>query len=255
MEKVLLQEMSWYEFREVLKETDLAIMPIGANEVYGKHLPLGSDTIVANELAVRVAKNVGAVVTPPIPVGDSNSLRDFPGTLTTGLDILSAYLKDLCESLIRHHIKRFFIVCGHLGNIPAVSSVANDLSDKALFAMVDVWRFMARQGRGIVETDCFPEGHASEVGTCVLLALRPDLVNMQLAIKEVPPAKWTLAPDIKHLTRFTELSRSGVLGDPMRSTPEKGKEMMAKAVNELSEFVRKFKQMAVNPPRPVPPVD
>jgi creatinine amidohydrolase len=255
MEKVLLQEMSWYEAREALKKTDLAIVPLGANEVYGKHLPLGSDTIVATELAVRVAKNVGALVTPAIPIGESNSLRDFPGTLTTSLTVFTAYLKDLCESLIQHDVRRFFIVCGHLGNIPAVSSVANDLHEKALFSMVDVWRFMARQGRGIVETDCFPEGHASEVGTSVLLALRPDLVNMDLAVKEVPPSKWVIAPDLKHLTRYAELSRSGVLGDPIRSSPQKGEEMIKKAVDELSEFVGKFKRMEAGTAQPVQSVN
>lgn len=254
MEKVLLQEMSWYEVREALKETDLAIVPLGANEVYGKHLPLGSDTIVATELAVRVAKNVGAVVTPPIPIGDSRSLRDFPGTLTTNSTVLTNYLKDCCESLIRHNFRRFFIVCGHLGNIPAVNSVASDLYEHALFALVDVWRYMARQGKGIVETDCFPEGHASEVGTCVLLALRPDLVNMALATKEVPPSKWVLAPDLKHLTIFGELTESGVIGDPTRSSPQKGEEMVNRAVNNLSEFVNQFKQMELRTPQPIQPV-
>ncbi|MBW1995793.1 MAG: creatininase family protein [Deltaproteobacteria bacterium] len=253
MEKVLLQEMSWYEVKQVLEVTDLAIVPLGANEVYGKHLPLGSDTIVATELAVRVAKKVGAIVTPPIAIGDSSSLRDFPGTLTTSLSVLTAYLKDCCESLIRHKFRRFFIVCGHLGNIPAVNSVASDLYEHALFSMVDVWRYMARQAKGIVETDCFPEGHASEVGTSVLLALRPDLVNMALATREVPPSKWILSPDLRHLTIFGELTESGVIGDPTRSSAQKGEEILKKAINELSEFVGKFKQMDLRTPQPIQP--
>jgi creatinine amidohydrolase len=251
MKKVILSEMSWYEVQEALKETDLAIVPLGANEVYGKHLPLGSDTIVATDLAVRLAKNVGAVVTPPIPIGDSSALRDFPGTLTTSLPVLTGYLKDLCESLIQHNFKRFFMVCGHLGNIPAVTAVANELYEKALFAMVDVWRYMARQGQGIVETDCFPEGHASEVGTSVLLALRPHLVNMDLATKEIPPSNWVLTPDLKHLTIFGELSKSGVIGDPTLSSPQKGEAMINKAIEDLSEFVVKFKQMDVKLPRQI----
>ncbi|MCP4625609.1 MAG: creatininase family protein [bacterium] len=253
MEKVLLSEMSWVEVQEAQKITDLAIVPLGANEVYGKHLPLGSDTIVATELAVRVATNVGAVISPPIPIGDSGSLQDFPGTLTTSLDVLTDYLRNLCQSLIRHNFKRFFMICGHLGNIPAISTVANELHEKASFAMVDVWRYLARQGRGIVETDCFPEGHASEVGTSVLMALRPDLVNMDLATKEVPSSKWALTPDLRHLTRFGDLSESGVLGDPMRSSPRKGEEMIKKAVDELSEFVINFKRMEIGTHQPSQP--
>ena len=253
MEKVLLSEMSWVEAKEAQEKTDLAIVPLGANEVYGKHLPLGSDTIVATELAVRVATNVDAVVAPPIPIGDSGSLQDFPGTLTTSLNILTDYLRSLCQSLIRHNFNRFFMICGHLGNIPAISTVANELYDKAFFSMVDVWRYLARQGSGVVETDCFPEGHASEVGTSVLMALRPDLVNMDLATKEVPPEKWVLTPDLRHLTRFGELSESGVLGDPMLSSPQKGEEMIKKAVDEISEFAINFKRMEFGANQPIQP--
>jgi creatinine amidohydrolase len=253
MEKVLLSEMSWVEAQEAQKKTDLAIVPLGANEVYGKHLPLGSDTIVATELAIRVANNVDAVVTPPIPIGDSGSLQDFPGTLTVSLNALTDYLKYLCQSMIRHNFKRFFMVCGHLGNIPAISTVANELHEHALFSMVDVWRYLARQGRGIVETDCFPEGHASEVGTSVLMALRPDLVNMDLATKEVPSSEWVLTPDLRHLTRYGDLSESGVLGDPMLSSPRKGEEMVKKAVDELSEFVINFKGMELGTRQPIQP--
>ena len=93
------------------------------------------------------------------------------------------------------------------------------------------------------------------VGTSVLMALRPDLVNMDLAVKEVPPPKWALAPDLKQLARFRQLSQSGVLGDPLRSSAQKGEEMLKKAVAELTQFVSNFKRMEAASHQPVQPTN
>jgi creatinine amidohydrolase/Fe(II)-dependent formamide hydrolase-like protein len=74
---------------------------------------------------------------------------------------------------------------------------------------------------------------------------------MDLATKEIPPSNWVLTPDLKHLTIFGELSKSGVIGDPTLSSPQKGEAMINKAIEDLSEFVVKFKQMDVKLPRQI----
>jgi creatinine amidohydrolase len=76
-----IMEVSWQAFDAKRKETDLAILPLGAVEVYGPHLPLGSDAIVAERVARLVAERTGGIVMPVVPVGYSRSLADFPGTL------------------------------------------------------------------------------------------------------------------------------------------------------------------------------
>ena len=242
--KVLLSDMSWFEVREVLKSTDLIIIPFGANEVYGKHLQTGSDTIVALEISLALARKVGAVVAPPIPVGYSHALLDFPGTISADMNILTSLLRDYCRSLIRHGFQRFFIACGHLGNISAITSAAYDLHGRALFAMVDLWRFLAKEGEGIVETNCFPEGHASEIGTSVLLALRPDLVRMEMAVKEVPGPHLPHTPhDVNLFYTMGELTKSGVIGDPLLASAEKGRKILEKATVSLGKFLKEFKVM------------
>ena len=73
--------MNWVDFDALRKETDLVLMPFGAVEVYGPHLPMGADGISTSALAERVAAEETAFVAPLIPVGYSKALADFPGTL------------------------------------------------------------------------------------------------------------------------------------------------------------------------------
>ncbi|MFE1629143.1 creatininase family protein [Brevibacillus reuszeri] len=77
-----MKEMSWTTFVERTKETDLVLLPTGACEVYGPHLPLGSDLLVATKIAEKVATRVNAIIGPALEVGDSSALDDFPGTIT-----------------------------------------------------------------------------------------------------------------------------------------------------------------------------
>ena len=243
MEKVLLSEMSWSEAEKAIAERKLVLAPLGANEVYGRHLPLGSDTIVALELSIRLARKIGAIVGPPIPVGESGTLACFPGTLSVSPEHFRQYLSDYCQAMVRHGVTHIFMVCGHLGNIPAVRAAAIEYMGQAAVGMVDVWRYLARVGREVVETDCFPEGHASEVGTSVLMALRPDLVNMAEAVRETPEKTYGDGPDCTVFRMYDRVSRSGVLGDPMKSSPEKGHKMMEIAEKRLIDVLTEFKKI------------
>ena len=192
-----------------------------------------------------IARETGSFVSPPIPVGESSPLMDFPGTMTTSLGVFTDYLRDYSKSLIKYGIRRIFVVCAHVGNVPAVSSVAYDLHDQALFGMVDLWRFIAKQAEGIVESDCIPEGHASEVGTSVLMALRPDLVDMDKAVKEVPPSRYAPQPGMYQYPYLGDLTKSGVIGDPFLASAEKGKRMIDKTVKSITSFLEDFGQEKV----------
>src|SRR5512140_3645909 len=112
-----LAEMTWQQAQDAFARTDLAIIPTGAVEVYGPHLPLGSDGLVAQDLARKLAERVAAIVTPLVPVGDSRSLLSFPGTLTVSPATFRSYLKDLSAGLVHWGIRRILFINGHAGNI------------------------------------------------------------------------------------------------------------------------------------------
>jgi len=244
--KVLIHEMSWSEFEDALREVDLVIIPVGAVEAYGPHLPLGTDAIVALHIATRVAEKTKALVSPPVYVGQSYALSNFPGTLSVRTAHLKGYLKDICESLVNQGFKRIFFICGHLGNISAITDLSYELrkKHKVIVGMLDLWRFLAEAAKGIVETKEFPEGHASEVGTSVMLYLDKNLVNMKRARREMPKPK--LKKECAHIKLFPyleEVTNSGVIGDPTKATAEKGKRVVKKALENLVAFLKEFRKL------------
>ncbi|MDH5780756.1 MAG: creatininase family protein, partial [Candidatus Bathyarchaeota archaeon] len=112
----LLERMIGYE-RSTFK-FDKAILAVGATEYHGDHLPYGTDTIVARQIAEEVAKRIdGLLVLPPIPYGMSLHYAKFPIAVTLTSETLTKLLKEVLASLLSHGIRKLFIVNGHDGNI------------------------------------------------------------------------------------------------------------------------------------------
>ena len=94
-------EMNMKDFMAKLKETKTVVIPAGACEVWGPHLPLGADTVMAEEVANRLADRMGWPVGPTLPVGDSAMVWG-PGTITVRPESFKMYLEDICDSLVKH---------------------------------------------------------------------------------------------------------------------------------------------------------
>jgi creatinine amidohydrolase len=239
-----LQEMSWLQAEKALAKTTFAIVPVGAVEVYGPHLPMGSDGLVALEASRRLADRIGAVVTPLVPIGCSQSLMSFPGTLTVEPESLKAYLRDVCNSLVFHGIKRILFMNGHAGNVPLIGELSREFIARGIpCAQVDWWRAIGRLAVGIAGTGDVAVGHAGENCTSVVMAVRPDLVDMSLATKEQAktglPGKY---PEIMQYDRsYREITKSGMTGDATTATREKGEAMLNRFVEKAEAFLNEWK--------------
>lgn len=239
-----LAESTWVKADEAFKTTELAIVPSGAVEVYGRHLPLGSDGIVALNMSLRLAKRVKAIVVPLTPVGCSQSLMSFPGTLTVEQSSLKAYLTDICNSLIKHGTKRILFINGHAGNVPIIGEICRELVERGVpAAQIDWWRAVYATGKQFTESGDLANGHAAEVGTSILLALRPDLVELDAMVAEEPkrglPGKY---PEILQYERaYREISASGTVGDPRSGSKEKGEKLINAFLDRVEAFLRDWK--------------
>ncbi|HET9016589.1 MAG TPA: creatininase family protein, partial [Thermomicrobiaceae bacterium] len=153
----------WVDFDDLRQRTDLVIIPTGAVEVYGPHLPTGTDTIVVTHIASRVGDALGAPVLPTLPVGFSRSLGDFPGTLTISTATLSAYVRETAESIIPWGARRILFINSHRGNIGPIGEVALELQARhgVRCAQVFWWDYAAALVKDIVETGPHANGHAS----------------------------------------------------------------------------------------------
>ncbi|MGG1659975.1 creatininase family protein [Brevibacillus sp. NRS-1366] len=233
-----MKEMSWTTFAERVKQTDLVLLPTGACEVYGPHLPLGSDLLVATKLAERVAARVNAIIGPALEVGDSSALDDFPGTITIRPDSYKSYLEDVVKSLIKWGFKRILFINGHAGNVAMINHVSQTLREQPEIrcAQIDCWRFIKAQDHDVVESGEVAHGHAGEVGTSVLMYLYPDLVDPSQFVDELPKQK-DLFPEIIKYSRYSTKTDSGTIGCPTLASSKKGEVLVQRSVDRIVQFL------------------
>ena len=231
--------MNWVDFDALRNETDLVMIPFGAIEVYGPHLPMGADGISTSALALGVAAEEPAFVAPLIPVGYSKALADFPGTLNVQPSSLVAYARDVAVSYIGWGCKRVLFINGHAGNVPYLAELAGELEEDhgVKVAQIDWWRFIQPLVEDMVEADILPHGHASEFGTSVMLHLAGEHVKMDRAVRTEPKIS-DAYPDFIRPRRYGDATDTGVVGDGTLGTEEKGAETMRRAVARTLEFIR-----------------
>jgi creatinine amidohydrolase len=185
--RFLLLEMTSAELRDAVARGATAIVPVASTEVLGHHGPLGADVFVANEVSRRLAERVGGVAAPTIPVGEASDMMPWPGTLTVRPEVLTAYYLDVCRSLAHHGFRRIFFLTAHLGNLAPVAACAKAIRRQGIaVAQVDWWRAAARVGADLLTTERQPTGHGGELISSVLLAVRPDLVQLSAARETEP---------------------------------------------------------------------
>jgi len=251
MTRTLLLEMTSSELHDAATNGATAIVPVASTEVLGHHGPLGADVFVANEVSRRLAERVGGVAAPTIPVGEASDMMPWPGTLTVRPAVLADVYLDVCRSLAHHGFRRIFFVTAHLGNLAPVATCAKSLRRHGVaVAQVDWWRAAARAGAGLLTTDRQPAGHGGELISSVLLALRPDLVDLGAARDTEP------LPGLeRHLPHsaigggpfytypdFRDFTASGAWGDVTHASAEKGEAILERAVAYVAEFVERFER-------------
>ncbi len=259
-----LQDLTWDQAREALAAAEVALIPVGAVEQHGYHMPLGSDTFAATVVAERVAERSGALLVPTIPYGLSDCHMAFPGTVTVRPETLAHYLYDISDSLCRHGLRRFLFINGHGHNGPAIKIVMEELKrhHHAFAASVDWWDlgFQLTKGLWSARPEDLPPGHASEVECAALLATHPELVRMDrhqpgflgpvqgtgiAAKKSTVLRLGDLPGDLTSALNFDEITASGVVGNAAGATAEKGNAVLEKVVDYLTRFVQELRKLKV----------
>jgi creatinine amidohydrolase len=116
------RELNWMQVEEYLSRDDRVVLPIGSTEQHG-YLSLETDNILAERVSVEAAEPLGALVLPVLPYGLTPAFTAFPGSPTLRLETLLAVLRDLLDSLQAQGFRRFLLVNGHGGNVPAAGLV------------------------------------------------------------------------------------------------------------------------------------
>ena len=249
----LLGELTWPEAKRRFKEVDVALLPVGSIEQHGPHLPLDTDAFDAQYLAQKVAEACTSplpLVLPLIPYGVSYHHEDFSGTLSASPETLFRLVYEIGMGAARHGITKLVIINGHGGNGPALHFAAQMINrDARIFTCVDTGETSDPDIEAMTETP--NDVHAGEIETSTTLAVRPDLVKLDAVRKFIPRFSsryldFTSKRSVGWYARVAELSPTGVLGDPTKATPEKGRLMWEVMIKHLVELVEELKGLTLD---------
>jgi creatinine amidohydrolase len=258
--------MTWVELREALGATPkpVVIVPLGSVEQHGTHTAVG-DYLATEVIAREVAGRTGALFTPTLPFGYSETHRGFPGTLTFRAETLRACLEDLSDCLIDSGVDHILWLCGHGGNVPIIEHHAHQLIRRhgLRTACLDLWRMLSPEFyRQLYDMPAPQTGHGSEPIGSVMAYVAPGSGRPDLA---QPPGKATFAGrrvqgsqvDVDgvmvHVYPFAvDTSRVGVLGDPSLSRADRGERIVAHVVEQCVRAVEWFRALDVRAPMPAP---
>ncbi|MCI4321912.1 MAG: creatininase family protein [Thermoplasmata archaeon] len=229
-----LGDLDSREFERRLRDRPLVILPVGALEAHGPHLPLAADQIQAETTARALAERLGALVAPAVPYGVCFGARRFPGTIDVSLPTLSLYVGEILTELARHGATRILVLSGHaarehMGALRDAADRAMRSMPAARIAVLSDYDFVdERRGKDAPESD----GHAGLLETSRILAMRPDLV-----VKVRPSGERRGSPFVPGAPTLEEWPES-VAGDPGPATAELGASVQSYVLDRLETTVR-----------------
>jgi creatinine amidohydrolase len=238
-----LSHLSWEAVDRLDRAAAVAILPVGAVEAHGPHLPLETDGIIADAMARSAADRLAGTgrevfLLPPLPYTPAPFAAEFPGTISIRPETLTSLVVDIGRSLADHGIRVLGVANAHLdpAHLGALAAAARPLADAGVaFAAPDLSR------RRLAErlTAEFQTGacHAGRFETSVILARRPGLVAASRAALE--PVHRSLSAAIQEGKRtFREVGgERAYFGDPAAATAEEGEATVAELGRILAEAV------------------
>lgn len=250
----LLAKMTWEEVSEAVVARRVVLLPVGAIEQHGPHLPVDTDNLLVTTVCERAAASAPdlLICAPPIHYGFNEHNMDFPGTVTVDPEHFVHYCTDVAKSLGRMGFRRVLLVNGHGSNAHLLEQVARQatLQNPAKVASVSYWALVVEEFSAIRESP-FPGGtsHACEFETSVYLALAPAHVRKDRIIPGIREQTKYFWEDLMGASpvRFTDWrstqTETGIGGDPTVATAEKGAKIVAAAAARIVEVAREFRDL------------
>jgi creatinine amidohydrolase len=234
-------ELSMKEAEKAAKEGKVVIIPCGSIEEHGTHLPLCTDSLQAECVALGVARKAGCLVAPPLRYGVCNSTRNFPGTLSISFDSLRSIMTDILEDFIRNGFKRLLILTGHAGRshmialklaAKAVILHHKNEDDRPRIMVCSDYDFaFDLRGKEFDDRD----SHAGTIESSRVMAIRSDLIKGKGTRNYPNLPRFEIVPDPE---RYFP---SGVMGDPTIASAEKGQRINDYVIEQIVKLVEELK--------------
>lgn len=235
-----LADMTWQEVdAAVAGGATTVILPLGATEQHGPHLPLATDTIRAEALAERLAASLGdALIAPVLPIGCSDEHSGFAGLLGLDHDTLAGVIVDCAQRMADWGARRLVLLSAHGGNGRALELAAARLERRLPGLEVCLPDCSTTAPDGVLAA-AHADGiatealglHAGEGETSEMLRLRPDLVRMERAQQGYLGAMSEVVPRLVE-SGLRPVTPTGVLGDPRGADSMRGERYLTAQVED-----------------------
>lgn len=244
-ENLKMENMTWQEFAK--KKDDVIILPIGATEQHGPHLPLSVDAVLAREFAYRVANEINGVVAPTLSYGyKSKPLSGggplFPGTIDLNGATLQALVMDIIDEFVRDGFTKIFILSAHFENeafiVETMDLCSAKYGDKVKILLTNWWDPMSPDVIDKVFDEVpFPGWaleHAAVTETSLMMYFAPELVREDKIIdtENATPATYYRYPIEKDI-----VPKTGILASAKSSSAARGKIIIDDVVPNIVKIV------------------
>lgn len=251
-ETVYYAELPWPEVERRVANGAPVFLPLGATEQHGRHMALNVDVVLPTAIAARAAAKVSGLVLPTISYGNRSQPKTgggpgFPGTINLTANTFSLIIRDIICDLYRQNIRKIVTVNGHYENVSAtiegielaLDVLGRERVSDLTIIRIDHWDMVRSETLDRIFPDGYPGielEHASVIETSMMMALRPDLVDLTKASHDGPAA---FLPYDRYPKLCDEVPPSGVLSLTEGSSAEKGEWLLADCEAGIVEIVNR----------------
>lgn len=234
----LLKEMNTLQVQEALQAKVPLFLPLGTLEAHGRHLPISTDTLCAEEIAKSLSRKVGGVVAPSLEYGLTNVLLQTSPASFFDVELYKDFVATIIRNFRKQGFKTIIVINGHGGNRDALKPIIRTITreESLALAIINWWAYSERFVKEIY--NCEPGGHAAVEETAAILSFFPELVtkgNYESSIDDHVPDEsiWMYPPPGEVL-----LNKEGE-GQPCFDK-KKADKFIAKTVSSLAQQIEKW---------------
>ncbi|WP_223066952.1 creatininase family protein [Paenibacillus caui] len=251
-EERFLPRLTSKQIREMDKEKALVILPVGAVEQHGPHLPVMTDTLIAEATLTQALdkadRDAGLWLLPPVSYGKSNEHIGMPGTISLSAATLQGVIMDIARSLVASGFHKLLLFNTHGGNTDLLNVVAREIRIETGMTVFSLSPSTLADVSDLISAEELEYGiHGGDYETSIVKAVKPGWVKDEWAVKDIPDMSdyrfLTIEGKIRFAWRTPDISESGVCGDATLASEEKGRiiqervtDCLAQAFTELCSF-------------------